>query len=235
MKNQLLLSFVSLVLLVTGCAGPLPVVDEPTSNAKIPFQGDAFNQLKEKMQGYYDAYIKKAEGLRRKNQKASEVTFYSSLLGLIGGAAESVNTVIAGAVGAAGGSVYSDRYGLQVQASNYELAADAMLCMYFASEDITDHEMAGFLMDAQPAKSEATRIARDSMLRVKDKLYRLQAALELGKADITKLIEAIKASGSNVGKEGKGNEALTAPEEKTKAALREYKKEMDQCVAKITG
>lgn len=113
MKTRMLTLLVVSAAL-TGCATPLPVVDTPIYDKTLPFQAANFEELKKSMLGYHHAYMTEAKNKREKHQAASEVSFYSSILGLIGGAVESLNTVIAGATGAAAGGIYNDRYQLQV-------------------------------------------------------------------------------------------------------------------------
>ncbi|MDP1927565.1 MAG: hypothetical protein Q8K62_03540 [Thiobacillus sp.] len=215
-----------------GCATPLPVVDTPKYEKELPFKANTFDDVKISFMGFYHAYNDEAKDKRRKNQTASETSFYSSIIGLIGGVAEAVPVAIAGATVAAGSGIYSDRYRLQVQAGNYEMAADAMLCMYFASQDLTSDGLKKLTIADKPAEVEAREIARDALLKVRDKLYRLQASFVLGQPDISKLKDALKAAPANNVSKASGFATFDVKEEE---ALKEYKNKIDQCVARITG
>lgn len=117
-----------------------------------------------------------------------------------------------------------------------------MLCMYFASQDITTVGMKYLLMSGNPASFEAMEIARDGLLRVRDKLYRLQATMELGQPDIGKLRDALTRPKTDTSKQDLDTMTLKSlktddlmQQSKAEALLPEYKNKIDLCVAKITG
>lgn len=73
--------------------------------------------------------MKHADTLRSHSYSASDVSFSGGLLGIVGGLTKSPETAIAGALLNGSGSTAQARYEYQVQASNYERAAEALYCM----------------------------------------------------------------------------------------------------------
>lgn len=233
---------VLMIATLSGCAStPLPVQDKPKpATDPFPF-GDVstFDNVNALFKGYHLSYSEEAVKKRTNAQTASETSFYSSVVGVLGGIAGSVPTAAAGGGMAAGAGLYQDRYRLQVQATNYETAADAMWCMYKASMDMSDVGLAALTLDDKPAARAARDIALDGLLLVRGKLYRLQSTFELGKPDPNKLKDAIQAPKQKVAEDQSkltmlGAEQIRA-KEAAKANLDEYKKKIDECTARITG
>lgn len=184
------------MMMLTGCSSlPLPPRDDPNSSGKFPF-GDVstFEEVRSAFKGYYRTYSEEALAKRVSAQKSSETGFYGAILGVLGGVAKEVGVAATGAVIGAGSGLYSDRYRLQVQAQSYEVSADAMLCMYLASQDMDSPRLSMFNLDGanQPGDLAARDIAIDGLLRVRDKLYKLQSKFELGQPDTNKLKDALK-------------------------------------------
>ena len=242
MKFQMsALSLASAVLFAsTGCT-PLPIVDRAESTtADFPF-GDigTFDKVKAKFKDYYVLYTTKAQDDRVIAQYASETGFYGAVIGVLGGIAKDITAVASGAGIGAGAGLFSDRYRLQVQAANYEAAADAMLCMYRASIDISDAKMEKLVVEDQPATSVIRDVAVDGFIAVRSKLYNLQANFALGQPDPNKLKDALTAPPKDAAPKknpgGTGFVALDANETTVQELLKGYKNNIDQCLAKISA
>lgn len=268
------------MVVLTGCSSlPLPPRDDPNSSGKFPFGDvDTFEQVRTAFKGYYRTYSEEAVAKRVSAQKASETGFYGAILGVVGGVAKEVGVATTGAVLGAGSGLYSDRYRLQVQAQSYEVSADAMLCMYLASQDMDSARLSMFNLEGakQSGDLAARDIAIDGLLRIRDKLYKLQSKLELGQPDPNKLKDALTkppatvtenakfAAGQTAAVEnvvavalssftGTDDEKKAAAAAKTaklqaaakaqfaadleaeKTRLKEYKGQIDQCVARTAG
>lgn len=265
------IAFVFAMLLV-GCATPIPVKNSPTfvchersedgflqydrsgntiDKACNPPIEDAanFNDLIRLYSGYYQTYIMEAKAKRLAGQNASEVSFYGAVVGILGGMANSTATAIAGGTVAAGGQLMSERYRHQVQAVNYELAADAMLCMYIAAKDIgvdfTDSRTS-YRMFNQPSDVALRDIGRDGLLRVKDKLYRLQSRFELGRPDPSLLKQSLASPPEEPKKPdpAKNNQLMgifnahtdkTSEDTPSARAAANFKNKIDECYSKMGG
>lgn len=189
--------------LLAGCGAlqPLPVAEFSSNeqfnqavDQKLPF-GDlnSFQKVQDAFVAYHNLYTAEARRKRQAAQNVNETSFYSSILGVLGGLAKSLEAAATGAVGAAGAGLMSDRYKLAVQASNYELAADALLCMYHLLPGATDEVLSSFrFVDRDsPADIELREIALNGLLGVRSKLGRLQSSFELGRPDPNRLKEAL--------------------------------------------
>lgn len=232
-------ALLALAFVVVGCASqPLPVADIPKPPSDdFPFGSiKTFDEVKAKFKGYHLTYIEQAQTKRQYAQNASETTFYGSIVAALGGAFESTATAIGGGLIAGGGSLYNDRYRLQLQAHNYETAASVMLCMYRASQDLSDANLAAFTLDAGPATTAAREIALDGLLTVRERLYRLQATFELGKPDANRLKEIVNTPKQKV-EDAAGIQSAQTAEQKaiTESQLAQFKNRIDQCVVQITG
>src|SRR5690606_12336522 len=84
---------------------------------------------KDTLYAYANTYTAKSEGLSEARYKADDTAFSGGVLGTIGGLTKSPQVALAGAAAAGGAGLYSQRYALQIQASNYLGAAQAMECM----------------------------------------------------------------------------------------------------------
>lgn len=240
-----------LAALLTGCASnrPLPVIDNPVflngnDTANMPY-GDANNIVDYQaiFKGYYLAYSREANNKRLSNQKADETTFYSTIIGVVGGIAKSMTTAIGGAAVAGGSSAYSDHYNMIIQADNYELAAEVMNCMYVAGKGIDYMELI-FIQKTNendiPAGLYVNEVAQENLDLVRAKLARLQASVQLGKFDADKFKKSINDSSAEfkaptpaqaklIGFAG----AFVNDLDDTIYAVNNYKKRMDGCAAKL--
>ncbi|MDQ3288665.1 MAG: hypothetical protein M3Q42_10490 [Pseudomonadota bacterium] len=121
---------------LVGCAStrPLPL-REPTDVNAGEYHGGGLSpastpdEVKRNLKVYADAYLQHADALHSNSYSASDTAFSGGLLGMIGGLAKSPETAIAGALLSGGGNTAQARYQFQVQAANYEKAADALYCM----------------------------------------------------------------------------------------------------------
>lgn len=223
-----------IAILLAGCSLPLPVPDRNDSaNRPLPYgELRTFDTVKMKFKDYHLLYAEEAQDKRKLAQSSSEIGFYSSILAVLGGIGKSPEVAIGGALLGAGSAMYSERYKLQVQATNLETASDAMLCMYLKSQDIpSDAILKNLTVDSKTADIATRDIAIDGFLQVRSKLYRLQSSFELGKPDPNKLKDALKAPPASVGNAA----GFTVDDPTSKEMLTKYKSEIDQCVSKITG
>lgn len=126
----------ALGICLSGCASmrPLPL-QEPTDATVEAYPGGGLNpattpgEVKTNLKVYADTYLKHADTLRSASYSASDVSFSGGLLGIVGGLTRSPETAIAGALLNGSGSTAQARYEYQIQASNYERAAEALYCM----------------------------------------------------------------------------------------------------------
>lgn len=225
----------AVIVMLSGCSTPLPIVDRTTPNGDFPF-GDvgSFDKVKAKFKDYYLLYSDEAQSKRVVAQRASETGFYGAIVGVLGGLAKDFDTAATGALVGAGAGLYNDRYRLQVQAANYETAADAMFCMYRASVDISDKNLKHLIFMNQPAEIAIRDIALDGFISVRGKLYKLQASFVLGQPDPNRLKAALNAPQSDPATK-KGTQTLASDDATVQALLPDYKNKLDQCFAKISG
>src|SRR5690606_10915270 len=134
-----------LALANTGCTSirPLPLKEPVAPSAGVDESGKEIPPLKylglgparnrsqaiDHTEKYADAYLEAADGLHRANFNASDTTFAGGVLGMVGALAKSPETALVGATMGGFSGVVSQRYAFQIQASNYEGAARAMLCL----------------------------------------------------------------------------------------------------------
>jgi hypothetical protein len=201
----------------------------------IPFAGvSSLEDATLKLAQYYKLYNDEAAKKRRNNFAADEAGFLMGTAGVLGGIGKSIEIAAAGALGAAGASVYSDRYRLQVQAANYELAAKSLRCMYFLAEDIqpvyATRRNDRFTDNGAIVGPDVLVTIRQNFLKVHERLQSLQNSFQLGQPDLSKLTAAAS-------KRGVDNESKSMPQQdKDEAAsLGTFKAEMEKCAAIITG
>lgn len=131
-----------ITVFISGCVNPHPSpITEP--DPECLRGGDICNNFADNLTSFYAvvnayrAYATTWEHTsdQKKSQatNASEITFYGLLASAIGLATKSPETVIAGGSVGAAGTIYSKRYALEIQAHNYDLAAQSMQCMYMAA------------------------------------------------------------------------------------------------------
>lgn len=232
---------------LVGCGTiptPLPVAklpedymnkDEPW--AKINSLDDAAKTFL----AYSIFYTDQAAAKRKMAQNANETSFYSSVIGVIGGIVKSATTAITGGVVGAGAGLFTDRYRLDVQAHNYETASTAMRCMYLATNDVNSGNVSAYRIQLlngapMPADAQLKRIAIDDLLVVLDHLYRLQASFQLGQPDVNKLKEPVIADLKTVKKPGEETGFVASGDEETqRQRIANYKGDMEKCTGLITG
>lgn len=227
--------------LVLGACGTYPIhIPEPArTEGKIPASADNaipfakvqdLSDASHEFAAYYRLYEQEAYRKRRNEFGANETGFLMGVIGALGGIGKSVETAAAGALGAAGAGLYSDRYRLTVQAQNYELAAAAMRCMYFLTQDIANSEYGSvkFVGDERTFSERSLSAARQNFWLVYDKLRRLQTTFALGQPDLSKLSQKPVANTlTTVDK--------TKVLEQDKPKLENFEADMARCSAAMTG
>lgn len=190
------------VLCVASCSTlrPLPV-KEPKSLAEADTTlhglGNPQNLAgaKSVLYGYANAYTKAAEDLYAANYTAADATFGGGVLGMIGGLTKSPETALIGAALSGASGISAQRYAFQIQANNYEGAAQAMECMADVLAYAKEHEV-DFL---------------DLNYRVNDvrrKLRKNQAKIDIASADTSALQAALKAQLDAIEAKKKAEQAL---------------------------
>lgn len=194
--NKICIKLSALAIALSGCGTPLPVEDKLGSTKVVPFDLATFDSIKNEFNKYYLIYSDAAVSKREYAQNSGEITFYSAIVSVVAGAYGSVKAAIgAGGIGA-GAGLYSGRYNFIVQATNYETAADSMMCMYLASQDMTSAGLALLeppLLES-PLNIQARDIAKEGFLAVRSKLYRNQSNVVLTQPDMGKLASALQAA-----------------------------------------
>lgn len=239
-----------------GCAStPMPVVDNPSDYDSRTMPWGDINKVADaevKFRSYYLLYSEEATRKRMYAQKDNEVGFYASTIGILGGIAKSVPVAAAGGLVGAGTGVYNDRYKLISQTHNYELASQAMRCMYFTTQEVSAIPEGKYFIQLgvgtpTPVEKELKRIAVKNLMSVRDKLINLQATFELGKPDLTKLKEAANNAANadpgqvKIGLKGTGDRAnlmdyqTLGDTDDVGQKVSTYGAEMDKCAALIAG
>ncbi|ENT2949684.1 MULTISPECIES: hypothetical protein [Klebsiella] len=225
-----LLSGLSMLI---SCSSPLPVpvIDadkECIQNARTCHNyADGLDSFK-KVVGAYKAFAIKwehvADTKKLESQTADEITFYGLLASAVGLATKSPETVIAGASVGAAGTLYSKRYRLEVQSHNYDLASQAMQCLYMATFPFKDRKF--------PDNHAIRNAALDSLTNVRGKLRQLQYSMVLGTPDISGLIAIINNPYKMPTPVITGNNANTVSD-MSQAETNELFNEMKKCETKL--
>lgn len=92
--NKIFLILSALVIALTGCGTPLPVEDKLSRTKVVPFDLSTFDSIKIEFRTYYLIYSDAAVSKREYAQNSGEVTFYSAIVSVVGGAYGSVKTAI---------------------------------------------------------------------------------------------------------------------------------------------
>jgi predicted DNA-binding transcriptional regulator AlpA len=135
------------------------------------------------VRAYATRWEKEADAKKAQATAAGELTFYGLLTSAIGLATKSPETVIAGGSVGAAGTIYSKRYALDVQAHNYDLAAQSVQCMYMAALPYKDIQF------ADPSQVRDPALA--SLVNVRKKLRNQQNNLVLATPSFTELQAAL--------------------------------------------
>lgn len=220
--------------LSSACTSPLPIpVAEPSSEClndsslkacRNPTDGlSTFDSVIRAFRAYAITWSSESTKKRQQALATSEVSFYGALVGAIGGIVQSPPTAIAGASLAAGSSIYSQRYRLEVQAANYDLAAASMQCMY-------DYTSPLLGTPSSAATIEARDIALENLHRVRDKFRSLQNSFELGKPDVGGIVSGIKTRDKDIQAFREAGEVDVGA-----ARLKGLSGALSVCVAKMNG
>lgn len=183
---------VGLVWALSGCANfyPLPVQEpkakDSSGNRVTPdyqrgglLPATKIDEAIENLKIYGDAYQDYASKLRRNEFVSSDTGLVGGVLGVIGGAAKSVEAAVTGGIIASGSSIVSQRYQFLVQAANYEKASDAMYCMYSKLYAVNGGDMSvGF--------------ANERIDEVRRKLRKVQSTIQLANPDLAQLEASLK-------------------------------------------
>lgn len=177
--------------LLSGCASmrPLPV-REPQNLAEVTQEwgglppATGYNDASANLTGYGNYYLMQANDLHASHYRASDTGFAGGLIGMAGGLTKSPQTAIAGAVLGGGGAIANDRYQFQVQAQNYEKAADAMFCMKRVLISMDDP--ANRLGSNRDVIFDVLFL-NEKVEEVRRKLRKNQATVQLASPDLTKL------------------------------------------------
>lgn len=192
--SRKLLSFACASLsltLLSGCASmrPLPVREPQTLSDVTEKWGGlptatGFDGASANLSGYGNYYLMQANGLHASAYRASDAGFAGGLIGMAGGLTKSPQTAIAGAVLGGGGAMANDRYQFQVQAQNYEKAADAMFCMKRVLISMGDPTN---LLGTSTTPVLDVAFLNERIEEVRRKLRKSQATVQLASPDLTKL------------------------------------------------
>lgn len=224
-SQHLRILVVGLIVSSASCATvePLPV-KEPTLEDKTASSGPSrglppptgVEDGMRTLYAYANVYTDAAENKLKDSYTASDWTLGGTLLGMVGAITKSHRAGIAGAAIAGGGSTFSARYTLRVQADNYFGAAQAMECMANVltygkarteAKPIRDHVHSLRVDEAHLDKS----YLNDRINDVRRKLRRKQAAIDTSNVDISALQAAVQAQVD-------AKRAAEAAREKAKAA-----------------
>lgn len=186
------LIFLILTLVLFGCTNPLPspivepdkdCIDGGSTCDNFADGLSSFNAVVNAYRGYATIWERTADKKKQQATAADEITFYGLLASAIGLATKSPETVIAGGSVGAAGSIYSHRYSLEVQSHNYDLASQAVQCMYMAALPYKN----GNFSNEENVRSEALA----SLVNVRKKLRSLQNNLVLGTPSFSELQSAL--------------------------------------------
>lgn len=257
-------------LLVSGCSSlprPLPIPDQVPEEAKnrpLPFDNmESFETAQKKLEDHYRIYRYEAQSKRLTLQNTRETSFYSSVLAAIAGVMGAKNAAIAGATGAAGSSMYSSHYALEVQATNFENAAEALACVRLAGRGITDYGLRKSKVKVGEAMSPARPVALDAVSaafhQIFTNLEKAQTKVTLATPDLSALKKALGAAPSSTDQSlspesASPESASSAPkpfalgtkkfadeeskrqqleQQDTQEAMKTYVSKVDACVAKF--
>lgn len=187
-------------LLLSGCMNyPLPI-KEPSENIRIRNSAGKIETVKNQpnmfdgglepatnhdglmrnIALYEEGYKKTAVSLKQQSYASSDATVLGGIIGVLGGIFDKSGALYGGAGLAAGSSMYSQRYQLEVQAANYFRASKAMYC---AKARVAT---ASFLNSPSDI-SDAELIVK----KIRDKLFESQWDVKLISPDAEAIKDAI--------------------------------------------
>ncbi|GAA5007337.1 hypothetical protein GCM10025793_16860 [Lysobacter lycopersici] len=162
------------------------------------------NEALSTLKAYSNTYLEAAEKLHSADYWASDASYAGGALGIVGGLTKSPQTAIVGALLNGGGSASSQRYQYAVQATNYEKASDAMLCL----------RRVIVVSGAKNSESIDYLVLNERIDEIRGRLRQLQANVQLASPDLTKIQDAIKKLMTvPEPKDAKGNLRVTTAEE----------------------
>ncbi len=195
----------ALLLAVTGCTHLRPELQRHPTEAqlkKLP-AGRYTGPIMAELPNYIEFtgqlaqwYQERADQLRETLAVASETTFFGAVFGVLGAAFGNAD-VAKGAAGVVGGTtLLSSRYQLSIQASNYERASTAMLCMRdrladaqaFVARTGTDSTLKAVDPDVH---ARLPQHVRDQVLVVQNKLDKVQRDIVIAEPDVDKIKAAL--------------------------------------------
>lgn len=217
-------------IMISSCSTyyPLPI-DETNIEKRIDNDVEhglpvAINQddAVKNMKSYSDWYLIKAMELKKSQYKFSDASLGFTLAGLVAGFSGEAET-------AAGSSLMANffgwpqsRYKIEVQASNYAKASDAMACMH--------RYMIPLLKDSPLNKEAMPTIDffNEKIDEVRKKLRKLQLDVVLADPDLSKINEAIKVILSG------GDRTLSFFEKTDEDKRKEIEANLNKCVANFS-
>jgi hypothetical protein len=193
---------VLLVAITTGCSvlHPVPIAlpDAPDaagvyksySRWQGPPPEKTLAGIRRQIAAYNGHWLREGASKRGVDYWADEATFVGAITVAAAGVRKSTEGGLIGAILAAGGTLFSAHYGLEVQAVNYEKAAHAMQCLQNALAEVSD-QTADIFFDANGSFKYATNShglqkisqvphqANGAIQRIVDKLRTAQALVKL--------------------------------------------------------
>jgi hypothetical protein len=143
----------------------------------------SFSDVVRAYRAYATAWEQAADVKKQQATAASEVTFYGLLTSAVGLATKSPETVIVGGTLGAAGAIYSRRYSLEIQSHNYDVASQAMQCMYMAAQPYKNSRF----IDENAMRDSALEL----LVNIRIKLKKLQSNLVLATPNFSELQSAI--------------------------------------------
>lgn len=174
------------LLFLCGCGGlrPVPVIEPPSTQTEPNVSrglspATTTPQAIKNLKIYSDSYFSTADSLRTKEYISSDISLGGGILGILGGVGKSVEIAVSGGLISTSAVMFSDRYQLKVQATNYEKAGDVMSCMYRAAVFLEK-------IGSASASVEAPKFINYRVDEVRAKLRKSQIAVDLLSPDMSK-------------------------------------------------
>lgn len=196
----------ALLLSISGCTHLRPELQRHPTEAQLkdlpagrytgPVMAElpAYIELTGQLSQWYQG---RADQLRETLAIASETTFFGAVIGVLGAAFGSAD-IAKGSAGLVGGTtLLSSRYQANIQASNYDRASKAMLCMrdHLADAQAFVDTLSGTsskLKEVNPTlHALLPQYVRDQVLVVQNKLDKVQRDIVIAEPDIDKIKAAL--------------------------------------------
>lgn len=205
-RTSCIIACSALLLVISGCTHLRPELQRPPTGAQLkdlpagrytgPVMAElpAYIEFTGQLSQWYQG---RADQLRETLAIASETTFFGAVVGVLGAAFGSADVakVAAGLVG--GTTLLSSRYQLSIQASNYDRASKAMLCMRDRLADaqvfvVAQSGAGSKLKEVNPTvHALLPQYVRDQVLVVQNKLDKVQRDIVISEPDIEKIKAAL--------------------------------------------